>query len=83
MNTNGQAERVEEALRSIEKMQRKAKPMRKIIQLCAQAAKSPEFTYMTVLCDDGTVWDVCCRNGKEIGEWKQLPLFPQDDAGNP
>ena len=53
--------------------------MRKIIQICAAAAKSPAFTYLTVLCDDGTVWDICTKNGKEIEEWKQLPLVPQDD----
>ena len=54
--------------------------MRKIIQLCAQnATENPTFTYMTVLCDDGTVWDICCKNGKELNEWKQLPLVPQDD----
>ena len=54
--------------------------MRKIIQICAQnSTENPNLTYMTVLCDDGTVWDVCCRNGKDIGKWKQLPLVPQDD----
>ena len=56
---------------------------RKIIQLCAQAAENPAFTYMTVLCDDGTVWDICCRNAKETDEWKQLPLVPQDDEEYP
>lgn len=60
---------------------KKTTKARKIIQLCAAAAKGPEFTYMTVLCDDGTVWDICTRNAKEIEEWKQLPLVPQDDEG--
>ncbi len=58
--------------------------MRKIIQLCAQnSTNNPSFTYMTVLCDDGTVWDICCKNAKELNEWKQLPLVPQDDEVNP
>ena len=68
---------------------KKTTKARKIIQLCAQAAENPAFTYMTVLCDDGTVWDICCRNSKGTecaygaAEWKQLPLVPQDVEVNP
>ena len=69
----------------IERMQRKAsaKPTRKVIQIMTSSIDSNELTHLLCLCDDGTVWDIYAFSPSKLNIWKQLPLVPQDDEGNP
>lgn len=50
--------------------------MRKIVQFQGAGATEYSQSYLTVLCDDGSMW--CLLSGT----WTRLPDIPQDEEKN-